>query len=232
MKLITWFFIIITILCLYVAYDAKSKTSELAEYAQLLENENNVLKSNNFELDGEIIELKSINASKILTIDELTSKLEELKLEINSIINTTITTDTITIVGVADTVIINQEETLYNIYQLNKNYELSGRLKTPSGEYSITINQKPFGLEIREVKTPTGLKRVYARILGRDDLTITDIDFKSTYDEKEKSKIWSIGPGVIVSDNGVSWGVGVNRQRLHLVGTKNSLSATFDILRF
>ena len=176
--------------------------------------------------------LIAVNASKLKEKDDIIAALEKNNFELASQSRITVITDTIYVTGVADTVYTDGTETVYKISEVNNNYTMLGLIKAPSGVWSITVIQKPFGLEIREVQTPTGRKRIYANIIGRDDLQISDIEFFTDDVETKKEKLWGLGVGAIISDSNISWGASVRRGRLAVIGTKDSLASSFEIIRF
>lgn len=245
-NLLITFLVFVVGLLGFMAYSANAKYNTIKDYATQLESVNDSLLTTTVELDGEIVELQSINAKQLLEKDELTKSLEEANLMIEDLMAITVTIDDGVVEGVAEVIQgdmpITQDPgtaedspkpvVIYRIEQSTENYSLSGQLATPSGHYSIKVTQKPFGLEIREVVTPTGRKRAVARVTGRTDLNISNIDFQSVEAHGKDKDLWAIGPAVIVSDSGFDWGASVRRDRWGIAATLNSAALTFDVIRF
>lgn len=209
-------------------WDARGERNALQNYAESMEAEYDEMK---VELLAEK-EVSVINAKRLGEKDEIIKELEERNLELISNTRTTVVFDTIYAVGEADTVYTNGDETVYRLNDVTPNYTLMGTIEVPSGYYKISVVQKPFGLEIREVTTPSGRKQVYANIVGRNDLKISNVEFYAEDVKTKKEKIWALGVGTIVAEGQVDWGILLRRNRVSVIGTQNSVSAGFELLRF
>lgn len=216
------------VLLAWVAWDQHQGKAAILSYASQLE-EAYVDSVQTLTLAN--TELSAIAARQLDKNDELNKALEGLQFKLDEKVTTIVKTDTMFVHGVADTVYVDGEETVYRINEITTNYTIKGTMRTPSGVYTISVTQAPFGLEIREVITPTGQRRVYANIVGRDDLTITDVDYQSSY-AKKKEKNWALGVGTIITDEDMTLAGAVRYKTLTFMAGRGVMSAAWTPIRF
>jgi len=217
----------------WFAFDQYQQKGNLQAYASQLEEENGGLRTRIVEVNGEKIELTSRLSVALTDKDDISKQLENKMLELAAMETIEVTPDTVFVAGVADTVYTAGSETVYEINQVTNNYTLAGTFATPSGTYSFSVAQKPFGLEIREVITPTGRREIYANVVGRDDLQISNVEFElASAGETKKQKSFGIGVGIIVSEDTFNWGAALRYKRISIIGTKDAMGASFELLRF